>query len=157
MCVYFYYRVDESVIIQSHLYSVSASVYPRIPVGAVDEFAFNLLDHNVVVWVRSTKYVTREVPRSTIRAMSKRTNIPMDDLARSCFDSILHSSSYVSMTNWWNCCSPRRRVSMLPKAGLQTSAVRRVPRLSMSLRCDVVESVHQLLRMLSTDLSSSSV
>src|SRR6202790_1795272 len=102
MCVYFYYRVDESVIIQSHLYSVSASVYPRIPVGAVDEFAFNLLDHNVVVWVRSTsltKYVTREVPR---------TNNPMDALARSCFDSILPSSSYVSMTNWWNCCSPRQ-------------------------------------------------
>ena len=69
----------------------------------------------------------------------------MDDLAKSCLDSILHSSSYVSMTNFWNCCSPRRRVSMPPKAGLQTSAVSRVPRTSMSLRCDVVESVHQIL------------
>jgi hypothetical protein len=36
------------------------NMYPKIWVGAADEFAHNLLDHNVVVWVRSpsfTKYV----------------------------------------------------------------------------------------------------
>jgi len=56
------YNAEESVIILSHLYKVSASVYPKIPVGAADDLAFNLLDHNVVVCVRSTsltKYVTR--------------------------------------------------------------------------------------------------
>ena len=55
------YNAEESVIILSHLYKVSASVYPKIPVGAADGLAFNLLDHNVVVCVRSTsmtKYVT---------------------------------------------------------------------------------------------------
>ena len=56
------YNAEESVIILSHLYKVSASMYPKIPVGAADDLAFNLLDHNVVVCVRSTsltKYVTR--------------------------------------------------------------------------------------------------
>ena len=75
---------------------------------------------------------------SNMRAMSKRTNIPMDDLARSCFNSILHSSSYVSITNWWNWCSPRLHVSMLLKVGLEISAVKKVPHLSMSLRCNVI-------------------
>ena len=48
------YNAEESVIILNHLYRVSASVYPKIPVGAAHNLAFNLLDHNVVVWVHLT-------------------------------------------------------------------------------------------------------
>ena len=50
-------NAEESVIILSHLYKVSASVYLKIPVGAADDLAFNLLDHNVVVCVRSTSFI----------------------------------------------------------------------------------------------------
>jgi len=32
---------------KAQLYNVSANVYPNIPVGAVDDLAFNLFDHNV--------------------------------------------------------------------------------------------------------------
>jgi len=44
-----------------------------------------------VVWVRSTsltKYVTREVPPIHNQSYVEAHEIPMDDLARSCFDSI---------------------------------------------------------------------
>jgi len=154
------YNADGSVIIQSHLCNVSANVYPNILVGGVDDFALNLLDHNVVVWVRSTsltKYVMRSLPWSNIRAMSNRTNTPMGDLAASCFDSILYSSSYVSMMNWWNCFLPQRRVSTLPNAGLQMLVVRRVPCLCLSLVYKALESLYSIPCKLPTYLSSSSV
>ena len=60
-----YQNAEESVIMPSHLYRVSASVYPKILVGAVHDFDFKLLDHNVVVCVRSTsftKYVMLRAP-----------------------------------------------------------------------------------------------
>jgi len=95
-----HYNAEKSVIILSHLYRVSTSVYPKIPVGAANDLAFNLLDHNVVVCVRSTsltKYVTHWVPWSTHRSAQILQWMTWPEAASISLCTAHHTCP------WWNC------------------------------------------------------
>jgi len=86
--------------------------------------------------------VTREVPRSTIRAMSKR-KYPYGRLSQELLR--LYFAQLVICVHDELVELPARHddeFSMLPKAGFKPLQLEG-PSFEMSLRCDVVESVHQ--------------